>query len=218
MSKAREQILRRLTTGRPDTDWASSPQRHPAPPAQASEKWLPRLLDAMTQNRFEVAPRGPDQRKQLISSLASQNLKRWLIGTSTLADTFAPLIGGVPDTEITRFSEDFESLKEHIFDRVDIGLSSAYAAIAETGTLLLRPDAAEPRTLSLIPPVHVVVLNPKQIFENLDDCLASFSTSDLRQNSNTVLISGPSKTADIQQKLAYGAHGPKRVIVLLEEN
>lgn len=233
MNSARERILRRLKiTQRSLSD--ANPNSHTDPlsgstahqgehqadarTAGPSGQGLTQLLENLSQNRIEVVRGGQDQAEQLVSRLASQGLTRWLLGSSALADSFESLIAGVPGTETTRFIENFEVLKNHIFDKIDVGLSSAHAAIADTGTLLLRPDATEPRTLSLIPPVHVIVLNPHHIFGNLESCLASIPDTALRQNSNTLFISSPSKTADIQQKLAYGAHGPKRVIVFLDES
>jgi L-lactate dehydrogenase complex protein LldG len=79
---------------------------------------------------------------------------------------------------------------------------------------VLWPDAREPRLLSLVPPVHFVLLDTATIHADLhaavvaEDWMAGLP-------ANALLISGPSKTADIQQTLAYGAHGPRELIVIL---
>lgn len=107
-----------------------------------------------------------------------------------------------------------EGLKADLFHRIDAGFTQTRGAIAETGTLIVWPSEAEPRTLSLVPPIHFALLDARHIHPTFFDAIrlenwgASLPT-------NALLISGPSKTADIQQTLAYGAHGPKELVVLV---
>ena len=68
--------------------------------------------------------------------------------------------------------------------------------------------------MSLVPPVHFVLLDAAAIYDNLLAAMTAERWAD-GLPTNALLISGPSKTADIQQTLAYGAHGPKELIVLL---
>jgi hypothetical protein len=80
--------------------------------------------------------------------------------------------------------------------------------------LILWPDANEPRLMSLVPPLHVVLLDAANIYNTLHEAIAVEGWK-AGLPTNALLISGPSKTADIQQTLAYGAHGPKELVVLL---
>ena len=109
-----------------------------------------------------------------------------------------------------------EAWKSEMFNETPAGLTAARAAIAETGTLILWPNALEPRLMSLVPPVHIVLLDAAKIYNTFFEAM---SQEDWKNGlpTNALLISGPSKTADIQQTLAYGAHGPKELIVLLLE-
>jgi L-lactate dehydrogenase complex protein LldG len=109
-----------------------------------------------------------------------------------------------------------EAWKSEMFNDTPAGLTAARAAIAETGTLILWPNALEPRLMSLVPPVHIVLLDASKIYNTFFEAM---STEGWKNGlpTNSLLISGPSKTADIQQTLAYGAHGPKELIVLLLE-
>ena len=109
-----------------------------------------------------------------------------------------------------------EAWKSEMFNSTPASLTAARGAIAETGTLILWPDALEPRLMSLVPPVHIVLLDATTIHNTFFEAMrAEGWTNGLP--TNALLISGPSKTADIQQTLAYGAHGPKELIVLLLE-
>jgi L-lactate dehydrogenase complex protein LldG len=80
--------------------------------------------------------------------------------------------------------------------------------------LVLRSDSAQPRTLSLVPPLHCCLINVNRLYGNLPAALAGEGWA-AAPPSNLIFISGPSKTADIQQTLAYGAHGPKELVVFL---
>lgn len=125
-----------------------------------------------------------------------------------------PLVAeaGMPD--LLAFPSMVEACKTRLFDATDAGITAADSAIAETGTLVAWPGPAEPRTLSLVPPIHFVLLDATRICDNLHQAMSDGMWSG-RLPTNLLLISGPSKTADIQQTLAYGAHGPKELIVLL---
>lgn len=108
--------------------------------------------------------------------------------------------------------------KQALFKNTDAGFTSTRGAIAETGTLIVWPDAAEPRLLSLVPPIHFALLDARRIHDTLFDAMSSEgwgSAAGSPLPTNALLISGPSKTADIQQTLAYGAHGPKELVILL---
>jgi L-lactate dehydrogenase complex protein LldG len=68
--------------------------------------------------------------------------------------------------------------------------------------------------MSLVPPVHIVLLDAANIYNTFYEAMQAEGWKD-GLPTNALLISGPSKTADIQQTLAYGAHGPKELVVLL---
>jgi len=107
-----------------------------------------------------------------------------------------------------------EAWKTEMFNATPASLTAARGAIAETGTLILWPDPAEPRLMSLVPPVHIVLLNAANIYNTFHEAMLAEGWSH-GLPTNALLISGPSKTADIQQTLAYGAHGPKELVVLM---
>ena len=107
-----------------------------------------------------------------------------------------------------------EAWKSELFDATPASLTGARAAIAETGTLILWPDEKEPRLMSLVPPLHIVLLDATTIYNTFYEAMSSEGWKD-GLPTNALLISGPSKTADIQQTLAYGAHGPKELVVLM---
>jgi L-lactate dehydrogenase complex protein LldG len=112
------------------------------------------------------------------------------------------------------YDRPIEEWKDELFHAMPASLTAARAAIAETGTLILWPDADEPRLMSLVPPVHIVLLDSTSIYNTFYEATQAEGWKDSLP-TNALLISGPSKTADIQVTLAYGAHGPKELVVLL---
>jgi L-lactate utilization protein LutC len=96
---------------------------------------------------------------------------------------------------------------------LDCGITEVFAAVAETGSLVIRPDAAHGRALSLVPPIHIAVVEPASIVADLIDLFANIAAAP--RVSNITLITGPSKTADIEGALVTGVHGPGVVRVYL---
>lgn len=95
----------------------------------------------------------------------------------------------------------------------DIGISGVDCLIAETGSVVVRASPPEPRSLSLLPPVHIAVADRSQIVPDLFDLFASLKGKPMP--SNLTLITGPSKTGDIELRLVTGVHGPGEVHVVL---
>lgn len=118
------------------------------------------------------------------------------------------------DLQIVDYAASFETWRERLFENIDAGLSVAHSAIAETGSLILWTGPSEPRLLSLVPPVHFVLLDVDRIHATLYAAMQTERWS-AGLPTNVLLVSGPSKTADIQQTLAYGAHGPRELVVIL---
>ncbi|MEZ4641193.1 MAG: lactate utilization protein [Chloroflexota bacterium] len=100
----------------------------------------------------------------------------------------------------------------------DVGLSSGIAAIAETGSVVIHSGSAQSRVATLFPPVHIVLLPTSRLTTDLFTFTATHKNTHLANGTlpaAMTFISGPSKTADIEQTMAIGVHGPKRFIVIL---
>jgi L-lactate dehydrogenase complex protein LldG len=94
---------------------------------------------------------------------------------------------------------------------VRAGLTGASAGIADTGSLLLLGGPGRPLTASLLPELHIALLWEKDVFENLSQVLPR---EDVKQAPAAVLITGPSRTADIEMALTIGVHGPGELHVI----
>lgn len=94
----------------------------------------------------------------------------------------------------------------------DVGITGVVCAIAETGTLVVASDATRSRGTFMIPPVHVAIVLESQIIPDMMDLWARLGPM---PTTAVTLVSGPSKTADIEGILVTGVHGPGAVHVLL---
>jgi L-lactate dehydrogenase complex protein LldG len=97
-------------------------------------------------------------------------------------------------------------------ETADVGLTSADAAFAETGSLVVSSGSGKSRMASLLPPVHIALVPESKLTADIFTWTAAQKGA---PPTNTVFISGPSKTADIEMTLVKGVHGPKRFIVIL---
>jgi L-lactate dehydrogenase complex protein LldG len=107
--------------------------------------------------------------------------------------------------------------RDHLRERcavVDIGITSADYALADTGTLVMLSSAREARMVSLLPPAHIAVVPLERLLTGLDE-LFTLLPRPAEQSSSMVLITGPSRTADIEQILVRGVHGPGQLTVIL---
>ncbi len=99
----------------------------------------------------------------------------------------------------------------------DVGITSVDYALAETGSFVMLSSPENARLISLLPPVHVAVFPRSRILANVDELL-SLLPKPAEQTSSMVLITGPSRTADIEQILVRGVHGPGEVYAVIVED
>lgn len=103
-------------------------------------------------------------------------------------------------------------------DELRVGITGAGAALAATGSLVLESGSGRYRTTSLLPDVHIALLRPGQILPDLESWQQAQRAQGypaFTKSSNTTIVTGPSKTADIAQELIKGAHGPREVHIII---
>ncbi len=124
-----------------------------------------------------------------------------------------PMLSGLPweragTLEVRRGAADGSDLA---------AVSHAFAAVAETGTLVLTSGPDNPTTLNFLPDVHIVIVNAGDVAGDFETVMARlrerFGAGAMPRTVN--LITGPSRSADIEQTLILGAHGPRKLHVIL---
>ena len=219
---ARDRILAKLRQNSPSTaddmpDVASWYAAHRQPENAADKARRFRHFIELAHAEVYSVSRGGWLQK-LWEVLSARQIDQLLVGRDTPHGERA--LADLPQSGIAcvAYDQAIESWKARLFQNTPASLTGARGAIAETGTLILWPDEKEPRLMSLVPPLHIVLLDATRIHDTLFGAMTAEGWKD-GLPTNALLISGPSKTADIQQTLAYGAHGPKELVVLMiEEN
>ncbi|MGE4218092.1 MAG: lactate utilization protein C [Alphaproteobacteria bacterium] len=102
----------------------------------------------------------------------------------------------------------------------EVGLTGVFAAVAETGTLMLASGPDSPTTLNFLPDSHIVVLRASQVVgpyeAGWDRVRATYGSGSMPRTVN--FVTGPSRTGDIEQKIYLGAHGPRRLHIIVIED
>jgi len=139
-----------------------------------------------------------------------------LVGERSAVASNAPFLRecGIADLPTVRSGiANAEELRALCAD-AEFGITSADYALADTGTLVLFSSQREARMISLLPPVHIAVVQSGTILSGLDELL-SREPLPAGRSSSMVLITGPSRTADIEQILVRGVHGPGEIHVIV---
>jgi L-lactate dehydrogenase complex protein LldG len=235
MSTSRNAILSRLRDAKPEAKAMETITYQPwvSNDAQLTRQ---RFIDGLSASHAEIISTDRDVLNNVIKNIvvskqfsrialgtagefhsdivkATQSLETQAIGTPAIETQ--PL--ETQPLETMTFDCDISDLKSALFNDVDAGITHCRAGIADTGTLVLWPDISEPRTLSLVPPCHIALIKRSTIVSNFAELMVTQAWQN-NMPTNIVLVSGPSKTADIQQTLAYGAHGPSQLVVILIED
>jgi L-lactate dehydrogenase complex protein LldG len=101
-----------------------------------------------------------------------------------------------------------QTVAVNIVGQADVGIIAAYGLIAETGSVVLRSQYQGDRLCSTLPEVNIIIWNGEIMYANSAEFYA-----DIRADLTYTLITGPSRTADIEKTLVLGAHGPRRLVV-----
>ncbi|UQV47567.1 LUD domain-containing protein [Janthinobacterium lividum] len=220
---ARERMLGRLRAAAPsapeaaeaiDTAIDSHYQARRVASPQSPRQQVAAMQAALRNAHAEVDCVSSDAWPALLAQrLGANGARRLLLDTGGTEGQAlrAALPAGV---EALPFERPLAQWKGELFDTVDAGFTVARSGIAATGTLVIAPDAATPRTVSLAPPLHICLVYASTLHADLHAAARAERWTD-GMPSNLVLVSGPSKTSDIQQTLAYGAHGPRWLWVLI---
>lgn len=214
MSDARARILDRLLKA-PRHAAPVRPDWQPATFATTAERVdrFQAMLEAVHGEVHRVT--AADWPERLRTILANRGVRTMLYGATEAGAKLAAAWAAHADAPtLIPYDRPVEAFRAELVNDIDAGFTTTRGGIAETGTLVLWPTPAEPRLMSLLPPVHVALVDAATVADSLAGLLAEAGWA-AGMPTNALLISGPSKTADIEQTLAYGVHGPKELIVLL---
>jgi L-lactate utilization protein LutC len=212
MSSAREEFLRKVGEAVVEGNHAGGapglPARGTVGYQGAGADLVSRFVQELTAagGRAHVVHDGSTAVGVVLDLVRERGARRVLLGRGTFLDSLnleSALNAAGVETSMAR--EDFFP--------ADLGITGVDHLIAETGSVVLGSRPWQPRSLSLLPPVHVAVAHHSQLLPDLFDLFDDKLTQQLP--SGLTLITGPSKTGDIELRLVTGVHGPGEVHVVL---
>jgi L-lactate utilization protein LutC len=165
-----------------------------------------------------VVPNAATAANRVLELVTTRNARRILLGRGPFLDSLnlaAQLrIAGL---EVIPADAASSAVKDDFYN-ADLGISAVEYLIGETGSVVVASRPGDPRSVSLLPPVHIAVASHRQLLPDMFDLFAEFEKAGLSAlPSGIAVITGPSKTGDIELKLVTGVHGPGEVHVVLME-
>jgi L-lactate dehydrogenase complex protein LldG len=150
------------------------------------------------------------------SPAAARDKVKELVAGKTAVATASPLLKAWGITELAGVQSGFADARalREAAAMADFGITVAEYGLAETGTLVMRASAEESRLVSLLPPIHIAILQRERLLSGLDEFYTRFPLPG-DHTSATVFITGPSRTADIEMLLVRGVHGPGAIHVIV---
>ncbi len=230
---SRDKILRRVR----EALRLSAPERHlgghgseagscrETHPGDRSEEWLPPVPDDLEgqiglfaelseglQTEFVRVGDLAEARQWLEEKIRMEGWKRLATHGHPLLDAFwrdFPLNAGM---ELLRTDGGYEKPD---LESCEAGITGCESLVAQTGTLVVTPVSSGGRVLSVLPPHHVVLATESQVCRDLKEALRRVREAHAGVPRYISFITGPSRTGDIERILVLGAHGPRRLSVLL---
>lgn len=208
-----------------------APLKHPAersaggdPTTAHFREWLPPVGPTLEERFSLFAKLSESLRSELVvcpdllqaasavaSLAAAENWKTLALHRGALLDALTPLLPGV----LSRVYVDGGYDKNEL-EACDAGITECELLVAQTGSVCVTSDNSGGRVLSVLPPHHIVIARQSQLVTDLTEAYASLAAK-YRANYPSMIsfITGPSRTGDIERILVLGAHGPKRLTILL---
>lgn len=182
-----------------------------------AEERVRRFTERMTAVRAEIHRCENKQWMPVLEQICQEkNIKNMLYAPETKWGGEIKQHADTSETfpELRLYNREIEEWKKELFYETDAGITSTLGGIAETGSLIMWPTTSEPRLMSLVPPIHIAILEMDKLYTTFAEAVKEQDWAS-QMPTNALLVSGPSKSADIEQTLAYGVHGPKELVVLL---
>lgn len=222
MNTPREQFLQRVREAAAEGNRAGGtpalPERGTVGYQGAGADPLAALPSRVRRGRWTMpGRRRPCRRRECHSGSGTRkSIRRVLLGCGEVLDQLSlasPL--QAEGVEVRRVGVGEAGEEREAFFAADLGVSGVDHLIAETGSVILTTRPEQPRSLSLLPPIHVAVALRRQILPDLFDLFTVLGARSAELPACVSIITGPSKTGDIELRLVTGVHGPGEIHVIV---
>jgi L-lactate utilization protein LutC len=222
MSTTREQVLQQVREAAAEGNRAGG---SPALPERGTVGYQGAGVDPLARFRAELAAAGGQCRvvadlagavSAILDLVRAKSIGRVLLGRGEVLDQLSlasPL--QAEGVEVRQVGVGEAGEEREAFFAADLGVSGVDHLIAETGSVILTTRPEQPRSLSLLPPIHVAVALRRQILPDVFDLFTVLGARSADLPACVSIITGPSKTGDIELRLVTGVHGPGEIHVIV---
>ena len=217
------QLYPRLTDTETELEYQSTQIRRRL--AENLPTLLDKLADMAAKGGWKVhRAAGPEEALDYIQSVAKDS------GTSKVVRSTQDVFAQIPVDDVlnnigltvTTVERNNDTTEEYLKEEIrqsGIGITGADYALAETGSIVVLPRRGLARLISVVPPVHIALVRAEDLIETLDDLFLMRRLEYHQQGSDMGsylnIITGPSRTADIEMTIVEGVHGPKEVHMII---
>lgn len=218
ISKAsRQSIFAKLAGLKPTGAFTSTEdQRWPEPitRAMSQEQRTARFIELLAASGAEIIRANKGQLGEAVADVLQKNQVAQVVAeASQLVGTVMESIQALPDMKVELYDKEYSLLKPMLFE-AGASISQAVWGLSESGSLVTWSAPDRPRLISLVVPLHICLIHESDIRADLEELMDSEGWAG-KMPTNIVLISGPSRTADIELKITLGIHGPKKLAVVI---
>jgi L-lactate dehydrogenase complex protein LldG len=224
---SRDTILNKLRAARqPFADAAPRPQTYrPVAPIADEEDLLARFTAELTALDGEVFPVSDVNAARacildLLAQHPTERIAAWHFKHIPVPQLYTAIQAAGYRVDYPHIHNEDRADELARLETAQVGLTGADAAIAATGSLVVTTGKGKSRIPTVLPPVHIAVIQRKQLRPRIEDWMAAQRADNLaalQAETNVCFITGPSRTADIEKQLVVGVHGPGRLQVVVVE-
>ena len=169
-------------------------------------------LEALT--GYVYGPLSPDVALDQVIALIQEQQAKEILAWDDTELPVAGLNSRLQANDI-RVVQPNDSLDRQIIADIPLGVTGAVAGLADTGSVILPSGPRRARSVSLLPTIHLALLRVSDLYPDLPTWMAQQGCNLMPTTANLVIVTGPSRTADIELNLVIGVHGPREIYVIL---
>ena len=209
-SRSREEILKKVRAGYQDPDFCRKETEDPVVHIVMKEDLIENIKENMTNNKFVVHDvNEADLYKTINEITASYNAKSMVYPKDLGLD-----LEKITASSQLCFDRQIEDIREQVF-HTDFSIINAFAGVASHGVACVPSTENQPRMLSLVTPLCIILLKKERVVKSLSEALNKVKSEFDVLPTNVLFIAGPSRTADVELVTVFGVHGSTSVHLIL---
>lgn len=208
--RSREEIFKRVREGFKDPDFCRKETEDPVVHIQMKEDLIANLKENMTSNKFVVHDIAQSDLYKTINEITAQHNAKSMVYPKDLGLDLEKINA----TSQLCFDRQIEDIREQVF-HTDFSIINAFSAVSSHGVACVASTENQPRMLSLVTPLCIMLLKKERVVKSLSEALRKVKSEFEVLPTNILFIAGPSRTSDVELVTVFGVHGSTSVHFIL---